>query len=52
MISAGLITGIVIVGFMLFSDKGVGRKIGWGCLLFILLLIVLGAVAVGFLNSM
>ncbi|MFD0957978.1 hypothetical protein [Paenibacillus chungangensis] len=52
MIGAGLIAGIVIVGAMMIFGKGVGEKLKYGCLFFILVLIVLGLVAVSLLQGL
>lgn len=50
-IGAGLIAGIVIVGAMMIFGKG-SEKLKYGCLFFILILIVLAIVAVSLLQGL
>lgn len=51
MIGAGLIVGIFVVGAMMFFGKGWGEKLKYGCLFFILILIVLAIIAVSLLQG-
>ncbi len=52
MIGAGLIAGIIFVGLMMIFGKGVGEKLKYGCLFFLLVLAILAIVAVSLLQGL